>query len=50
MAKKFECPECGKVFTEDRKTRLIEIVQDHAENAHDMDLDDEDIREGIEDT
>ena len=50
MAKKFECPECGDVLKADRQTRLVEMVQSHAEDEHSMELDEEDIREGIEDT
>lgn len=50
MAKMFECSECEETFTADRQTRLVEIVQDHAKNVHDMDMDEEEIREGIEDT
>lgn len=50
MAKMFECPECEETFTADRQTRLVEVIQDHAKNVHDMDTNEEDIREGIEDT
>lgn len=50
MAKMFECPECGEALKADRQNRLVEMVQDHAKDEHDMALEEEDIRKGIEDT
>lgn len=34
----------------DRETALIEKVQKHAQEQHDIELEAEDVREGIEDT
>lgn len=50
MAKMFECPECGGELTASSQKVLIEKVQEHAKEEHDMELDEEDIRDGIEDT
>jgi predicted small metal-binding protein len=50
MAKQYTCEECGETLMADRASTLVEDVQKHAEEEHDMDLEAEDIREGIEDT
>lgn len=50
MAKQFTCDVCGETLTADRESRLVEKVQEHAQEEHDMELESEDIREGIEDT
>lgn len=50
MAKMFTCPECGGELTADRETRLVEMVQEHAREEHDTELEEETIRDGIEDT
>lgn len=50
MAKQYTCEACGKTMTYDRETRLVEKVQEHAEEAHDTELEAEDIRDNIEDT
>lgn len=34
----------------DRESRLVEKVQEHAEHEHDTEMDEEEIRENIEDT
>lgn len=50
MAKTFTCDVCGEEFMEDRESVLVEKVQEHADEEHDMELDADDIRDGIEDT
>jgi len=44
----FECPECGEEITHERETMLVGKAQRHAENQHNMALEKDSIREGIE--
>lgn len=50
MAKAFTCPVCGAEPVADRETELVEIVQSHAQSEHDLELEEEEIRQGISDT
>jgi predicted small metal-binding protein len=50
MAKQYTCDACGETLMADRASALVEKVQKHGEEEHNMDLEAEDIREGIEDT
>lgn len=50
MAKTYTCGVCGEEIAADMETRLVEMVQDHAREEHDMEMEAEDIRTGIEDT
>ena len=50
MAKEYTCDACGESLMADRESRLVEMVQNHAREEHDMELEAEDIRMDIEDT
>ena len=50
MAKEYTCEACGETFVGDRESVLVEEVQKHAEEEHDMDMDGDDVRADIEDT
>lgn len=50
MAKQYTCDVCGETMTDDMETRLVERVQEHEQQEHDLDMSAVDIREGIEDT
>jgi predicted small metal-binding protein len=50
MAKTYTCDECSREMFADRESVLVEEVQDHAKKEHGMEMEAEQVREGIEDT
>ncbi len=50
MAVAFTCPVCGAEPVADRENELVDIVQSHAREEHEMELEEDEIRQGIEDT
>ena len=50
MAKQYNCDVCGETLMADRASMLVEDVQKHAEEEHDVELEVENIREDMDDT
>lgn len=50
MAKKYSCDVCDHEFIEDRQSVLVEKVKSHMDKEHDMQMEEQDIRDNIEDT
>jgi len=48
MAHQFSCSACGFQVRSENDDELIEHVQDHANEMHDMDVPPEDVRNGWE--
>lgn len=50
MAKQYTCEACNETLTEDRESILVEKVQEHAKEEHNMEMEAKNIREDIKDT
>lgn len=48
MAYNYTCSACDQEFSHDNRSYLIDMVQEHAEDEHDMDMSRSDIHEDIE--
>jgi predicted small metal-binding protein len=50
LAKKYSCNVCDHEFVEDRQSVLVEKVKSHAKQEHGAEMEEDEIREKIEDT
>ncbi|WP_436936274.1 DUF1059 domain-containing protein [Halovenus marina] len=48
MANQYSCSACGFQVQADDEQEVIDHVQKHADEAHDMDVSSDDIRSGME--
>jgi predicted small metal-binding protein len=48
MAHQYTCSACSFQVRSDEEEEVITHVQKHAEEAHDMDVSSDDVREGME--
>jgi len=46
MANQFECSDCGFMVRSENNDEIIEFVQQHAEDAHQMQVAADDVRAG----
>jgi predicted small metal-binding protein len=46
MAYEYSCSACGFQVQSDEDDELIELVQTHGREKHDMDVDESDVRDG----
>jgi Protein of unknown function (DUF1059). len=48
MARQFTCSECAFMVRSDDNNELIDLVQQHADKAHSMQVSQSDVRDGWE--
>lgn len=46
MAREYSCSQCEFMIRSENDDELIEFVREHAEDAHDMSVSEDDIRSG----
>lgn len=49
MARQYSCSACAFQVQSENEDEVIELVQNHAQEYHDMSPSDNDVRDGIED-
>ena len=48
LAHEYTCGVCNETFQDDSRGMLIEKVQEHAQNEHDMEMSSEEVMDDIE--